>query len=153
MAAGPLAPEWSGAVPVLCVAARGPLDEAASTMLAQLLAKHGLQARVVGPDAVARGAIGSLDVTGVAMVCVSYLEASGSPAALRYLMRRVRNRMPGVPVLVGLWQADQAVLADERLRATVGADHYVSTLRGAVEACVAAAQASQQLSRTELVPA
>ncbi len=122
-------------------------------MLAQLLEKHGLCARVVSQDAVSRGAIGSLDMTGVAMVCVSYLEASGSPSALRYLMRRVRNRMPGVPVLVGLWQADQAILADERLRAAVGADDYVTTLRDAVEACVAAARASQQLPRAEPVPA
>jgi len=54
---------------------------------------------------------------------------------------------------VGLWQADQATLDDERLRATVGADHYVTTLRDAVDACVAAAGASQQLARAELVPA
>jgi len=151
--AGPLAPAWSGAVPVLCIAARGPLDEAASAMLAQLLGKHGLRTRVVSQDAVSRSGIGSLDVTGVAMVCVSYLEASGSPSALRYLMRRLRNQVPGAPVLVGLWQADQAILADERLHAAVGADHYVTTLRDAVDACVAAAQASQQLARAEPVPA
>ena len=152
-AAGPLAPEWSGAAPVLCIAARGPLDEAAGTMLVQLLGKHGLGARVVSQDAVARGAINSLDVSGVAMVCVSYLEASGSPSALRYLMRRVRNRMPDAPVLVGLWQANEALLGDERLRATVGADHYVTTLQDAVAACVATAQMAQQLARAELVPA
>jgi len=143
-AAGPLPPEWSGAAPVLCVAGRGPLDEAAGAMLAQLLAKHGLRARVVSQEAVARGAIASLDVTGVAMVCVSYLEASGSPSNLRYLMRRLRARVPGVTVLVGLWQADKVTLADERLRAAVGADHYVTTLRDAVEACVANAEAARQ---------
>ena len=143
-AAGPLPPEWSGVAPVLCVAGRGPLDEAAGAMLAQLLAKHGLRARVVSQEAVARGAIASLDVTGIAMVCVSYLEASGSPSNLRYLMRRLRARVPGVTVLAGLWQADKATLADERLRAAVGADHYVTTLRDAVEACVANAEAARQ---------
>jgi len=152
-AAEPLSPGWSSAVPVLCVAARGPLDEAASAMLAQLLGKHGLRARVIGQDAVSRSAIGSLDMTGVAMVCVSYLAASGSPSALRYLMRRLRSRVPGAPVLVGLWQADQALLADERLRTAVGADHYVTTLRDAGDACVSAARASPQLARAELVPA
>ena len=150
-AAGPLAPEWSGAAPVLCIAARGPLDEAAGAMLVQLLGKHGLGARVVSQDAVGRGAINSLDVSGVAMVCVSYLEASGNPTALRYLMRRLRSRMPDAPVLVGLWQANDALLGDERLRATVGADHYVTTLRDAVETCVTAAGASQQPVRAELV--
>ena len=32
-----LAPEWQSETPVLCIAGRGPLDEAASSMLAQLL--------------------------------------------------------------------------------------------------------------------
>jgi hypothetical protein len=86
----------------------------------------------------------SLDVEGVAMVCVSYLEASGSPSPLRYLMRRLRQRLPGAPILAGLWQADAAVLADERLRAAVGADHYVTTLRDTVNACLAAVQAASE---------
>ncbi len=34
---------------------------------------------------------------GIAMVCISYLEISGSPNHLHYLMRRLRSRMPGVP--------------------------------------------------------
>ena len=148
-AAGPLAPAWAGAAPVLCVAGGGPLDEAAGAMLAQLLGKHGLHARVVSRDAVSRGAIASLDMTGVAMVCVSYLEASGSLSTLRYLMRRLRSRAPGAPVLVGLWQADDAVTSDERLRAAVGADHYVISLRDAVEACVAAAYSAREVAGPE----
>ena len=142
--AGPLSPEWSGPAPVLCVAGRGPLDEAAGAMLAQLLAKHGLRARVVSQEAVSRAGIGSLDIAGVAMVCVSYLEAGGNPSTLRYLMRRLRGRMPSATILVGLWQADQATLADDRLHAAIGADHYVTTLRDAVNACVVAAEAARQ---------
>src|SRR6185295_19974986 len=37
---------WRVDYPVLCVASRSPLDQAASTMLAQLLGKHGLPAHV-----------------------------------------------------------------------------------------------------------
>lgn len=136
-----LAPIWAGPAPILCVGGRGPLDEAASAILAQLLAKHGLHARVVSQDAVARGAIATLDTTGVAMVCVSFIEGDGSPSALRYLMRRLGDRMPGVPTLLGLWQAGPELLRDERLRAAVHADHYVMTLKSAVEACVATAKA------------
>lgn len=121
-------------------------------MLAQLLAKHGLRARVVSQEAVSRGGIASLDVTGVAMVCVSYLEAGGNASALRYLMRRLRARMPSATVVAGLWQADQATLADERLHAAVGADHYVTTLRDAVNACVVAAEAARQAA-AEMAPA
>ena len=151
--ASDLAPEWAGAAPILCVAGRGALDEAACTMLAQLLGKHGLRARVVSQEAASRAHIASLDVEGVAMVCVSYLEASGSPSPLRYLMRRLRQRVPSAPILVGLWQADAAVLGDERLRATVGADHYVTTLRETVNACLAAVQAASETAHVGLAAA
>ncbi len=142
-----LPPEWAGTAPVLCVAGRGALDEAACTMLVQLLGKHGLQARVVSQEGVSRGRIASLDVDGVAMVCVSYIEASGSPSPLRYMMRRLRQRLPGAPILVGLWHADAALLGDERLRAMVGADHYVTILRDAVNACLAAAHAASETAQ------
>jgi hypothetical protein len=43
--------------------------------------------------------------------------------------------------MVGLWPAEQAILTDDRLRAAVGADFYVSSLREAVEGCLEAARA------------
>ena len=132
-----VAPAWRGETPVLCIAGRGLLDEAASTMLAQLLEKQGLATRVVPHAATTRAAIGTLDVTGVAMVCISYLELSGSPSHLRYLLRRLRRHLPpDVPVLVGLWPAGEEILHDERLRAAVGADYYTSSLHEAVKACL-----------------
>ena len=131
---------WRGEAPVLCVAGRGPLDEASSAMLAQLLRKHGLGARVTPYRAVSREGIRDLDVTGVAMVCISYLDITGNPAHLRYLLERVRRRAPGVPVLVGLWPVGERVLTDAALGREVGADVYVSSLRDAVEACLRAAE-------------
>jgi predicted PurR-regulated permease PerM len=127
---------WRADGAVLCVAGRGPLDEAAATMLAQLLRKHGLGTKVVPHGAVSRSAILSLDTAGVQMVCISYLDISGTPAHLRYLLRRLRQRLPGVPVLVGLWPAEDAILRDESLRSAVGADHYVTSLREAVVCCL-----------------
>jgi hypothetical protein len=60
-----LALEWQANAPALCVAGRGPLDEAAAAMLAQLLEKHGLGARVEGADAVATSNILRLETSGV----------------------------------------------------------------------------------------
>jgi predicted PurR-regulated permease PerM len=129
--------EWRSERAVLCIAGRGPLDEAGSAMLAQLLGKHGLGAQLVPHGAVARDRVNTLDVSGVAMVCVSYLEISGNPAHLRYLLRRLRQRLPqGAPVLVGLWPAEEAVLKDRQLQKAVGADHYASSLREAVTVCL-----------------
>ena len=131
-----LPPAWRGEAPVLCLAGRGPLDEAASAMLAQLLQRHGLGARVLPHEAASRGGIERVDLAGVAMVCVSYLDIAGSPAHLRYLLQRLKRRLPGAPLLVGLWPAEEAVLTDRTLQSQLGADHYVTSLREAVEACL-----------------
>ena len=126
---------------VLCVAGRGELDEAACTMLAQVLAKRGLNARVVSHDAVGRGTIDGLDVSGIGMICVSWLESAGSLSGLRYLMRRLHSHAPGVPTMVGLWQADVNSVDEGRVKSVIGADHYTTSLRDAVEACVTQAMA------------
>ena len=135
-----LPPAWRTEAPILCVAGRGPLDEAASIMLAQLLRKHGLGARVVAHEGVSRTGIGSLDSHGVAMICVSYLEISGAPSHLRFLLRRLRQRSPGARILVGLWPPNHAIMTEQRMQAMIGADDYVSTLRETVNACLKAAQ-------------
>ena len=141
VAADALPLAWRGPAPVLCIAGRGPLDEAAASMLSQLLHKSGLTARVLSHEAVSRMRIGTLDGQGVAMVCLCYLEIGGTPSHLRYLLRRLRQRLPNARLVVGLWPAEQAILTDDRLRAAVGADVYTSSLREAVEACLEAAKA------------
>lgn len=139
-----LAPEWRGGIPVLCIAGRGPFDEAAAGMLAQLLGKHGLGARAVPHDIVSRAKIDTLDLRGVAMLCVCYLDISGNPAHLRFLLRRLRGRLPNAPLLVGLWPAQDPFLRDQEQRRAVGADHYVSSLHEAVEACLLEARRAGQ---------
>ncbi|WP_198374078.1 AI-2E family transporter [Neoroseomonas rubea] len=133
---------WQVERAILCVSGRGPLDQAAAAMLAQLLSNRGIGALVLPHAAVAREQVGSLDTAGVQMVCISYLEISGSPAHLRYLIRRLRGRLPGAPVLVGLWPAGEAVLSDTAMQAAIGADVYTTSLRDAVEACGRAARKS-----------
>jgi predicted PurR-regulated permease PerM len=135
-----LPPAWRGRAPVLCIAGRGPLDETAASMLSQLLHKSGLKARVLQHEAASRMHVGALDGEGVAMVCLCYLEIGGTPSHLRYLLRRLRQRLPAARLLVGLWPAEQAILTDDRLCAAVGADIYTSSLREAVEACLEAAR-------------
>lgn len=136
-----LAPIWRGDAPILCIAGRGPLDEATSSMLAQLLRKHGLGGRVIPHADVARDRIAALDVSGVAMICISYLDIKGNPAHLRYLIRRLRARMPDRPILVGLWPSEHAALRDQATQTQIGADYYVTSLREGLDACLRAARA------------
>ncbi len=75
------------------------------------------------------------------MACVSYLDISGSPAHLRYLMRRLRQTLaegradPGRPVAL-----EDAALTDKAIAAAIGADYFTSSLGDAVTACVEAAE-------------
>jgi hypothetical protein len=136
--------EWRSATPVLCIAGRGALDEAVTMMLAQLLEKQGFATRFVPHAATTRAAMGALDVTGVAMVCLSYLDLAGSPSHLRYLLQRLRRRLPAdVPVLVGFWPAEDSVLLDDRMRTAVGADYYTTSLHDTLETCLRLARDAQ----------
>jgi predicted PurR-regulated permease PerM len=139
---------WRTEGAVICIAGRGPLDEAASEMLAQLLSKHGLGSRIVPHEAVSRSGIYNLDMTGVEMVCISYLEISGTPAHLRYLLRRLKKKAPKAPILVGLWPTEDPVLKSEAMRATLGADYYVSSMRDAVVQCLKVATGKEELPQS-----
>lgn len=134
---------WKSTAPILCIAGRGPLDETATAMLAQLLGKHGMVATVLPHEAASRHHIDALDVSGFAMVCVAHLEVEETPTHLRYLVRRLRQRLPSAPILVGLWPHEAAIATDDRLRAAVGADHFTSSLRETVDACLKAARTAQ----------
>lgn len=142
-----LAVEWRTETPVLCIAGRGALDELAARMLVQLLAKHGLNSRVLSNEAVSRTRIAALDVSGVAMMCISFISAGGSTARLRYLLRRLRERQANARVLLGLWPAADTELVDGDLRRTLGADFYVTSMREAVRTCLSEAH---QVSRRQI---
>jgi predicted PurR-regulated permease PerM len=129
-----LPPEWRGN-PVLCVAGRGPFDGAVAMMLAKLLEKHGLGCRLEADAAVSSSNVVRLNSIGVNMVCFSYLDLGSSPAHLRHSIRRIRRQIPGAALVAGLWGHEEDATR-EQLRATAGADHYVSSLRKALSLCI-----------------
>ena len=119
-------------VNAICVAGHGPFDDAVTAMLAQLLGQKSVEARRIPNAAVARETIATLDVTGVDVIAISYLEVTGSPAQLRYLVRRLRERAPAARIIVGLWPQGEAALNDAAIQRTLGADLYVGSLANAV---------------------
>lgn len=131
-----LGPDWRGEAPVLCIAGRSPLDEAAAAMLQQLLTKKGIGVRIASFGSANPAQILKLDVQGVAMICVSYIAVEGSPTHTRFLIRRLRRRAPGIPIMAGFWTYDDEKLALEELRKEAGADVVATTMRQAVEICV-----------------
>ncbi|UEP51424.1 AI-2E family transporter [Burkholderia ambifaria] len=121
---------------VLCIAGRGPLDELASAILVQLLGKHDLDCRVVNHDAASRIRIDGRDVTAATTVCIFYLRINGIPSHLRYLLRRVRQRLPDALIVVGLWPAGDTDQWGKDLQSAIGADHYATSIRDMVNACI-----------------
>jgi hypothetical protein len=136
-----LPPAWVDKSPVvLCISGRGPLDETTSGILVQLLGKHGFTGRLVTYDEVSREKIATLDIANVAIVCVSFLHINGSPAHLRYLIQRLRHRLPkGVEIIVGIWPSDEAAQHDDAARTLIGATRLTGSLEGTVSLCVQAA--------------
>jgi hypothetical protein len=140
LSAEELAPNWRG-TPVLCVAGRGSLDEASAAMLAQLVQKHGIGARVVPAASVSPPNLFALDVADVQMAYLCYLEP-GSFTNPHYLVRRLRRKLPKATIIGGFWtlKTDEA---DERgALAKTGADLVATRLLQAVAQATAAARAA-----------
>ena len=97
-----LSSAWRAGKPVLCIAGRGPLDEAAALLLVDMLEKYGVGAHVVPSDQASAARIDSLDATGVQVVCLSYLEP-GTYKNARYQVRRLRKHIPGASLMTVFW--------------------------------------------------
>jgi hypothetical protein len=96
------------------------------------LKKQGIGARVVPNSGVSVGNIMRLDVTGVKMACLSYLEAGGLTSA-RYLVRRLRRRLPHGTILVCFWTLTEEQIKSRNALQETGADLIVTTLRQALD--------------------
>ena len=93
-------PGWNEGA-VLCAGGRGNLDDVASEMLSQVIEQEQIGTKTVSFESLAAATYGSLDLQGVRMICLSYMNAE-SKAHARYLVRRLRRRT-SIPILVGFW--------------------------------------------------
>jgi hypothetical protein len=109
-------------------------------MLAGLLNKHGLKARVAESETVSAGNIVSLEGAKAKLVCLSFLGIGSSSAKVRYLVRRLRRILPAGSILVGCWTDDAAAAPVKALKETAEADAYATSLHQAAEIAVNAAR-------------
>ena len=132
--------EWQSGHPILCVAGRSLIDESAAIMLSQLCTAHGLAARVEGAGALSPTNVFRLETTGVAIVCLVYMDASG-PAHMRYSARRLRRKLPEATIILGCWMKETDPAALEQLRDGAKADLVAASLGEALKLCIEAAGA------------
>lgn len=74
-----------------------------------------------------------LNLSNVTVIALNYLELTGAPAQVRYLIKRLRQRAPHAKVMAGLCGVDEIILSDLQLQLTIGADKYSSSLNDAAE--------------------
>jgi predicted PurR-regulated permease PerM len=135
--------DWQGERPVLCVAGRSLIDEAAAIMLGQLSTTHGLAARVEGAEALSTTNVFRLETTGVAIICLVYMDAAG-PAHMRYSVRRLRRKIPKATIILGCWMKEMDPLALEQLREGAKADLAAASLGEAIKLCIEATGVESQ---------
>jgi predicted PurR-regulated permease PerM len=131
-----LRPNWLVDHPVLCIGSRSPLDEAAAIMLAQLLEKHGLPAKIQPFADVASAKSFKIDARDAPVVCLSYYGAVRNPAHVRFLIRRLKRMMPTTKFLACFWMLADDPEKGEDWRTAVGAHLLATSLADAVAICV-----------------
>jgi predicted PurR-regulated permease PerM len=136
---------WRAEGAVLCLGGRGRLDDLAAAVAAQGLRQEGFGALTLPGEALAGAAQDGapdarLDPGRVRLCCLAVLQDGSSAAAVRYLLRRLARRLPGVPVVVALWHAPAGspTLVELR-RAGGGAASIATSLAEVVAFCQAAA--------------
>jgi len=115
---------------ILCLPARTEADEITALMLAQVLETKGCVVQAVSITSLAGEMVDLVDQHTADVVCVS----ATPPAAVmhaRYLCKRLRDRLPKMKLVVGLWDA-QGDLTKAKERIGCGAI-VVTTLADAQE--------------------
>ena len=130
-----LTPSRESEKPILCLAGRSFLDEAAAALFAQTLEKHGMGAKVGPPGALTAGRISSLSAEGVRIVCLSYFDADLSTAGARFAVRRLRRRLGATSeILAGFWQSGPGQASE--LCAATKADFSATRFKDALAFCL-----------------
>ncbi len=101
----PVPEGWREDGAIVCIPARGQLDDLAATMAMQVLQGAGFGAScrsnlVLGTRNAETDSLGQ-----ARLCCLSVLEQGSSPSAVRYLLRRVAKQMPDAAIVVCLWHA------------------------------------------------
>jgi predicted PurR-regulated permease PerM len=140
--AGQLAPTWQSTKPLLVIGAHTELDQAAATMFATLVEMHGIPTRVERAEMLAACNIADLDLSDVALMCVSSMDMK-TPAHIRFAARRLKSRAPHAELLLGLWSATDDKVGAE-LKDAVGARDFARTFHQAAAIILREATAERE---------
>ena len=121
---------------VICIPGFGLIDEALAMVITQLLERKGIDARAEEAGAWSKSRVASLDVKGVALICLCYMETP-SPAQMHFAVRRLRRKAPASIILIALLGGTSAVDDEEVFQTLVKLDLIKSTLHATVDRILA----------------
>ena len=75
-----------------------------------------------------------------AAVCICYVDLSGATSTMRFLIRRLRQRLPDARLLIAIWPKDHPILTSKPQN-SLGEIDYELSLGAALKFCVAASAA------------
>jgi predicted PurR-regulated permease PerM len=117
---------------IVCAGARGHLDDAAAAMLGELLERRGAEVRLLDFEALPTPRLREIELHNVAVVALSYMNAD-SLAHARFLIKRLRRRLPEAKILVGFWTFPSEDAEKRDPLSATGADGFATTLMEALE--------------------
>jgi predicted PurR-regulated permease PerM len=122
---------------VICIGAQSDLDEAAALILAQIMEKHGIVARVLPSKALAAANLAVLAEQSPALICLCYLDWQ-STAHVKYAIKRLRRRLPQTIIVLG-WLGPSSN-PEETLKGPQMANEIELSLRGICRTCLSSAE-------------
>ncbi len=118
--------------PVYCLPAADEADELAAVMLSQLLGHEGYKAESLSYKTLANEMVAQVSEAGATTVCISATPPHDT-LHTRYLCKLLHSKMPGLHIVVGLWDAEIDDARLNRRRDQLAADAVVTTLADALE--------------------
>ena len=131
---------------VLCIGGRTELDGAAASMVAQTIASDTILTQVLPPVSLRPQGIGQIDLKGIDLVCIAYLNANHM-TYLRYAVRRLRRRSPHVLVVACLFDGSET--ADDGTMTEIGVSSVAFSVASAEAAVFTRAEKSDDPAKPD----
>ena len=113
-------------------------------MLASLVEREGMASRLLGPTSLYSARLKDMDLTGVSAVVLSYMNAD-SLAHARFLVRRLRRRLPNARYIAGFWMLNPADMAGRDPLTATGTDYVATSFAEALAQLRGEASASPEI--------
>lgn len=127
---------WKRDKAVVCIGGRTPLDEAAAHLLGDLLGQHGIGTHVESPQSLTSGEMSHLAAADPRLVILSFLDADLSVPQARFAVRRLKRKLPGVPIAAAFWMSEENEDRIAGLCGDVRCDTCVANLPQAIKLCL-----------------